>query len=482
MQKTSLGFLLSLALSGPGCGDTFAGGTTIGPAGPVGPAGPAGNQAPALTLLTPAMLFAGRSVDLQISGGGTNFSGAEVVDFDDSAIIVDAVERGSVNNLRVSVTVLPSARIGPHDVKVSWGMDELRLAGGLTVAASLRPNTSRAASVVQGGLVPYDVLNLDYQSSPFFTGFRMNEGLNTVSQPTLFSNRAAGVAIADALIPPGGVGFSASFVDPAARAITYTSDPADPVSPKATARTATALTLGVALPGQTFAAALSDNLYQLSTPANDQILFGQFTGLGTAYAGGNVSIAAAYAGSDGKFGGGQVMPTSANVAANSRTMLAFAPQLGAGYLAAWPTDFGGGATYGHSLNVMALNGTKLALTEPVTPDTPTAPLATIASLAAASPNFATDGQTDFPADSDFVRFTAAAGTTRLYVQVFAPGATVQLVEHSNGSCAATLTNNAAQHALAYENTATPGTQRCLQVTLTSAPKFPWPYRLIIAAR
>lgn len=470
-----------------GCGDTGAGGTTIGPAGPVGPAGPAGmsgNQMPALTLLTPQVAFAGRQLSVQISGGGTSFTGGEVIDFADGAINVDSVALGSVDNLRATITIGPLATVGPHDVTVVSGSTALVLSGGLTVAPSLKPNTLVAPTVLQGGLTPYDVLNMDYQASPFSTGLRLNRGLHTVSQGVLSASRTTGVALADALTPAGAFSFQASFVDPVARAITYTSDAADSLAPKAVARTPTALTLSVALPGQGFGAPLSDNLYQLSTPANDQVLFGQFTGLGSAFAGGNVTMAAAYAGSDGKFGGGQLVPTSANLAANTRTMLAYAPQMGTGYLAAWPTDFGGGtvAQYGHSFLVSSLTGTKLSLAEPATPDTTAAPVATIASLTASAPNFATDGQADFPGDSDYIRFTAAAGTTRLYVQVVAGGASVQLIEHSSGTCAAQVASTVGTHAVAYENTATPAAQRCLQVVLPSAPKYPWPYRLIVAAR
>lgn len=487
MSKTRLSVWLAIGAVLCGCGDSGAGGTTIGPAGPVGPAGPegkSGNQAPALTLFTPQVAFAGRTVSVQISGGGTAFSGSEVIDFADVAINTDSVSAGSVSNLRASVSIGPSAQVGPHDVTVVSGTDVFKLAGGFTVAASLKPNTLTAPSVGQGGLIPYDVLNVDYQASPFSSGFRLNGGLHTVSQTSLSATRTVGMGLADALIPVGAFGYQASFVDPVARPITYTTDPADSLSPKATARTATAVTLTVALPGQNFAAPLSDNLYQLSTSANDQVLFGQFIGLGSAFAGGNVTVGAAYAGSDGKFGGGQLVPTSANLAANTRTMLAYAPQMGTGYIASWPTDFGGGAVaqYGHSFLLSALTGTKLALTEPAIPDTAAAPLATIASLAATSPNFATDGQADFAGDSDFIRFTAAAGTTRLYVQVVAPGASVQLVEHSSGSCAAQVSSTTATHALAYENTATPAAQRCLQVVLPSAPKYPWPYRLIVYAR
>ena len=202
MSKTRLSVWLAMGAVLCGCGDSGAGGTTIGPAGPVGPAGPegkSGNQAPALTLFTPQVAFAGRTVSVQISGGGTAFTGSEVIDFADVAINTDSVSAGSVSNLRASVSIGPSAQVGPHDVTVVSGTDVFKLAGGFTVAASLKPNTLTAPSVGQGGLIPYDVLNVDYQASPFSSGFRLNGGLHTVSQTSLSATRTVGMGLADAL-------------------------------------------------------------------------------------------------------------------------------------------------------------------------------------------------------------------------------------------------------------------------------------------
>jgi len=197
--------------------------------------------------------------------------------------------------------------------------------------------------------------------------------------------------------------------------------------------------------------------------------------------GGTTTITAAYAGTDGKFGNGVLALTTANGTTN-RTILGYAPTAGANYLAAFPTNVQGGATYGYSVNVMSLTGVKFSAKEPATPDSAGSPLYTIASLAAAGPNFATDGAVDMNGDYDYIRFTAAGGTSRLHVQVVSPGATAQVIEHSNGTCAASIGGGSGQHVAAYENAATPGTQRCIQIGIFSAPKYPWPYRVIIAAR
>ena len=182
---------------------------------------------------TPQVAFAGRTVSVQISGGGTAFTGSEVIDFADVAINTDSVSAGERKQPAVlPVSIGPSAQVGPHDVTVVSGTDVFKLAGGFTVAASLKPNMLTAPSVGQGGLIPYDVLNVDYQVSPFSSGFRLNGGLHTVSQTSLSATRTVGMGLADALIPVGAFGYQASFVDPVARPITYTTDPADSLSPK----------------------------------------------------------------------------------------------------------------------------------------------------------------------------------------------------------------------------------------------------------
>lgn len=480
MKRTTLAFCFVLAASVTACDGTGAAGPA-GPAGATGAAGPAGNQAPALNLITPSEAFFGRTIPIQISGGGTAFAGTETIDFGDPGITVSQVTATSTDNLRALVAIGPSAKFGPHDVTVTSGSSSLKLTGGWNVKAPLKSNMSGSYPVQQGGLVPFDVLNLDYQATPLTSAFRLTSGLTTAIVQLTTMARQGGVGLADATAPVGGLSMQGTWIDPLGQTVVLASDPADTLGPTVTARTPTALTLGTPLAGQAHAAGLSSNLYQFTTTAADQILFGQFTALGSAYTGGTTTITAAYAGTDGKFGNGVLAPTTANGTAN-RTIWGYAPTAGANYLAAFPTNVQGGATYGYSVNVMSLTGVKFSAKEPGTPDSPGTPLYTIASLAAAGPNFATDGAVDMNGDYDYIRFTAAGGTSRLHVQVVSPGATAQIIEHSNGTCAASIGAGSGQNVAVYESAATPGTQRCIQISIFSAPKFPWPYRVIIAAR
>ena len=324
MSKTRLRwFAMGAVLCG--CGDSGAGGTTIGPAGPVGPAGPegkSGNQAPALTLFTPQVAFAGRTVSVQISGGGTAFTGSKVIDFADVAINTDSVSAlGSVSNLRASVSIGPSAQVGPHDVTVVSGTDVFKLAGGFTVAASLKPNTLTAPSVGAGRDWFRMTCWMDHQVR-FSSGFRLNGGLHTVSQTSLSATRTVGMGSGGCADSGGRIWLPGKLCGSCGSAH-HVHNRSGGLCPQSDGTHGHSGHVDSSTSGTELAAPLSDNLYQLSTSANDQVLFGQFIGLGSAFAGGNVTKGAAYAGSDGKFGGGQLVLTSANLAANTRTMLAW---------------------------------------------------------------------------------------------------------------------------------------------------------------
>lgn len=437
-----------------------------------------------LTLVTPNLSYPGRTVDVQIAGFGTEFGSSATVDLDDPAISASNIAVGSDGNLRATLTIGAGARLGDHDVIVDSG-GKLTLSKGFKVAPSFKADNPQGTTVQQGGIVPYAFLNADYVQNPLDAFTRLTSGLSSVpGTNTVTAARMNGFALADALVAEGPVAVVGSGVSPTLQTVSYVSDPMDPLTQVVTARPAMPLSTGMALANQSFPAPRSSNLYKFSNPTNDQILFAQFTTLGAAFVGtGSTQLQAAVAGADGKWSGGQFADTSSDgQAAPTRTLLAFLPMAGDGFLSVFPTSFGGSASHTYTMNVSLLTGSRLSVAEPAARDSGAMPLATLSSLSAAMPQFATDGQIEDTADSDYIRYSVAAGVTRVYVQVLAPGSTAAVSEYGTMDCSGTAVANSTQsNVTTLELVAQAGT-RCLRIRSGQAPKYPYPYRLLIVAR
>lgn len=437
-----------------------------------------------LTLVTPNLSYPGRTVDVQISGFGTEFSASDTVELDDPAITASNIAVGSDGNLRATLTLGAGARLGDHDVIVNSG-GKLTLSKGFKVAPSLKADTPQGSTVQQGGVVAYAFLNADYVQNPLDQFTRLTSGLNSVpGTNTVTAARMNGFALADALVAEGPVSVVGSGISPTLQLVSYVSDPMDPLAPAVTSRPAMPLTPGTALANQSFPSPRSSNLYKFSNPTDDQILLAQFTALGAAFVGaGSTALQAAVAGADGKWSGGQFADTSSDgQAAPTRTMLAYLPKAGDAFLSVFPTSFGGSAAHTYTMNVSLLPASLLPLSEPAARDTGAMPLATLTSLSATMPQLATDGQIDDAADSDYIRYTPAAGVTRIYVQVLAPGSTAAISEYGTMDCSGTAVANSSQSNVTTLELVAQAGPRCLRIRAGQAPKYPYPYRLLIVAK
>jgi len=134
-----------------------------GPAGATGPTGPNGVTDPSISGITPGAAFLDRTVDVTISGFGTNWDSTTTVDFGPK-VTVNSVNVASPTALVANITVAPDATLGGRDVTV----------GGLTYAGAFKLQAPVAydikGTMAQGSLAIIDARNLDFMT-PFDTTF-----------------------------------------------------------------------------------------------------------------------------------------------------------------------------------------------------------------------------------------------------------------------------------------------------------------------
>ena len=134
-----------------------------GPAGATGPTGPNGVTDPSVSGITPGAAFVDRTVDVTISGFGTNWDSSTTVDFG-SKVTVNSVNAASPTALVANITIDPDATLGARDVTV----------GGLTYANAFNVQSPVAFNVTgtmaQGSLAIVDAKNLDF-TTPFDTTY-----------------------------------------------------------------------------------------------------------------------------------------------------------------------------------------------------------------------------------------------------------------------------------------------------------------------
>jgi hypothetical protein len=264
-----------------------------GDPGPQGPAGPAGSSAvgtESVSAVTPARAFLARTVDVEISGFGTNWTSAPTVDFG-AGITVKNVSVASPTGLVATIEVSKTATLGAHDVTVTANGNTDTFKGAFKVDSPLEATLQ--GTVAQGSIVVGHLKNLDI-ATPFdltSTG----DGLFT---PITYTNlnfgmlSGANISISSATAPTiYGVDFllltdvtaptTAQTLDLASGPMGGTDD--DFVLPSAftlTARTGTPLTSGTPATGNiakpydsvlyTFApAAASATIVQIAASATD---------------------------------------------------------------------------------------------------------------------------------------------------------------------------------------------------------------------
>jgi hypothetical protein len=159
--------------SAVGCGSSGSQGPPgdtgeAGPSGPSGPPGPPGEAGappppfdggpPTISDITPANAFLARSGEVNISGNGTNWTSAPMVDFG-ANVKVDKVTVEGPTVLVVDFTVDAAAALGPRDVNVTDGANTLSLKGAFNVLSPLA--LTYQGNVAQGGVVLAKVSVMD---------------------------------------------------------------------------------------------------------------------------------------------------------------------------------------------------------------------------------------------------------------------------------------------------------------------------------
>lgn len=450
-----------------------------GPQGSQGPEGPAGMQGPpgtapaiepVLNLITPARAFPDRSVLLQISGAGTHFKADTRVRLDDPEITVGRVTVGSAGYLAAELRIGARARLGPHDVIVETqtpaGPEAPELKGSFSVIASLVAEAQGNSSAPQGGLVDFNLRSVDRENPP--TGTATVGGDVRALYLSALGSRAVGYGLVDALAAPGGLPISLTFVSGDAK-LAYVLDPMDPSAPKVTARTPTALTLGMIQGGEKIGAPRTSNLYKLTTEVDDAVLTLSFNTTGPLAMS---TVAGAVAPTSGRFSEGQFF--YASQAGGLQTALALGGKKGAHYISVLPANLGGGADFGYSITARAEAARSVSLKESaMSPDTPAMPLGT---LTLDMPQVSTDAALDSAGDLDHVRFVAKK-SGKLFVQAMTPGLNLGSPATSvtlfQADC---LTQIAPPRAVQQEASVTADQTYCARIS--SPLSYVGPYRLL----
>ena len=493
MKRTLIPFLLLGLVGACGGGEPVKGDPgERGDKGEPGTKGDPGQVDPALQVITPQALFAGRTAVLQIGGVGTTFAAGSTVDFGDPAVKVQKVELGSQASLRVTVEVGTAAKIGAHDVTVSspapptggQGPEQVKLKGGFTVMASLLSvapmGMMTGATAEQGGFAELGARNLDYRDNPFYTGARIAGPFLQIGATTTSATAIAAVALVDALTPAGTLQTQVTTVNPLGQTVAYVSDPADPAAVKVKARAATALTAGMTKTGEMLAERRATNLYKLTTTADNQTLLMSFGGLGAAFTGAGAGIVGAMAPSSGHFGDGASVSPSVTVgmmgvvtAYNSAMVL---PKAGDYYFTVYASDQSGSMNHSYAVTARtAATGALGSLKEPMMADTPATPLGNLAALD--KPYYGTDGAIDAAYDSDYIKFKANK-TGRVYVSVTTtPGVRIGVgIRQSDCTMIVAGTITSSSGTVGNEADVTDGGTYCVRVAgdATTAP-----YQLLI---
>lgn len=417
----------------------------------------------ALSHLSPATGFWGRTVTLQIGGEATSFGKDTTVSFSDPALRPLSVTARGPASLTVEVEIGEAAAFGPHDVTVRGPRQDMPgEPEALTLPAAFRvlpPLSVEAAGTTatapQGGLIDFTLRNVDgehpFAGTPLLTG-----GLRPIYL-TVLGERLGGYGLVDALAPPGpaqGLAIRADLRD-RDRRLPYALDPRDPAAPRITARPAVALQPGQAATGS-FEPRQSQ-LYRLTTTAESQVLVLTLQG-GTALAG--RALAGAMAPQSGRFAEGHFLYSS--TAGATQTLLALLPRRGDHYLALIPANLGGGAGHDYTLIARPAAARPFRASEDVKkPDGPATPLV---SLTLDGPAYSEGAAFDAPGESDYLRVTAPR-TGRLYVQGSTPslhfGRATLAVALLQGDCATPL---APARTVSQEAPVTAGMTVCVQVS------------------
>jgi hypothetical protein len=130
--------------------------------GPAGRQGPAGAGSPAIAAVSPWQAFPARTLDVMVSGTGTQFDASTTADFG-AGVTVSSVRLMDPTRIVCTVTVAPDAPVGFRDVTVTGGGSSLVAAGAFEVIPSLAVDTGAGGPILQGDIVDLALFSLDDQ-------------------------------------------------------------------------------------------------------------------------------------------------------------------------------------------------------------------------------------------------------------------------------------------------------------------------------
>ncbi len=355
---------------------------------------------PSVSAIEPALVFLGRTRDVEVSGFATSWSDGTTIDFG-AGVTVNKVTAASPTGIVANITIAPTAKTGARDVTVTDGATMEVFKGAFTVETPLKATVS--GTVAQGSLSVIHVDDLDHENLLDST----SSGGGLFGPPT-FPNIAftlpAGVQAAPANVSPTSMDFTL-IVDVTAAPATIDLDVASgppngdithfilPGGLTIAARTATPLT-GTPVTG-TIMTPFDSNLYQLTPTAGLHV---QDLELSTTSQMAQPSLV--------------LLPKSGafNDAINNATSLIFATTTTDPFYAVlW--DATGTAPYDFS--IQRTESAVTGVTETASNDT-TGTATALATL----PALVTNGALDSATDVDFYSLTVAVGK-KIHVTTFA---------------------------------------------------------------
>jgi hypothetical protein len=235
-----------------------------GAQGPDGLPGPPGIGGPSINAVTPSSVFLERTVDVIISGSGTDWTDAVIPDFGPEIEVQDFVV-ASPTAIRATILVSPEAPLGLRDVVVADGTDVAIFAGAFRVDRPLLVQTSLVfGTVAQGSVLfargeikdvttPLDSEALSWFADGSSAGFPAATGTYFVDG-ILFLDVMAPTGMTDVVVESGISPVSSRHPD----------------ALNVMARTPTTLTAGTPLNAMV-SAPFESHLYQLDAAANQQV-------------------------------------------------------------------------------------------------------------------------------------------------------------------------------------------------------------------
>jgi Quinohemoprotein amine dehydrogenase, alpha subunit domain III len=144
-----------------------------GEQGPAGVDGKPGSLDPSISAVVPGKAFLLRSLDITISGSGTDWSQSASVDFGPN-VKVEKVTVASPSAIVASVTVNEDAAVGPRDVSITDGKSTVTFKGAFKIEAPINVIANEGV-IAQGSIFFAHVDQKDF-TTPFDTTGSASKG------------------------------------------------------------------------------------------------------------------------------------------------------------------------------------------------------------------------------------------------------------------------------------------------------------------